>query len=468
MTYSHFERLSGMDLSFLAMEDGRAHMHVALVSIFDARPLQLDNGSIDFERILSFIEAELHKVPRLRQKLAWVPGIGQPVWVDDEDFNLRFHVRHTALPPPGDMRQLKRLAGRIMSQELDRGKPMWEHWFVDCIEGDRFALISKVHHCMADGVSGLAVAGMLINPDPHYEPEQHPEWVPRPAPGDTQLFLDEVRRRALAPLGMVSSQLRRSTGGSGGSLPSLSELRELAESGVSGGSATPLNTQVGPHRRFDWTRFSFDEVHDLAATAGGKVNDVVLAVTAGALRGFLAQRGMDVEQTELRAMVPVNVRTEDDASTMGNRVSGLIVPLPIGEPDPWSRLEQIVETTRELKASGQSQTADAMSQMLEFLPPRILGPFFRRGSQSTPANLAVTNVPGPQLPLYMLGARQLETYPAVPLIGNQALGIALMSFDDGLFWGFNTDWDAVPDLHDLVERIDASFEELQAAANTRG
>lgn len=462
MTDTYYERLSGQDLSFLAMEDGRAHMHVGMVSIFDASPLRLDNGGIDFDRILAFVEAHLHDVPRLRQKLAWVKGFGQPVWVDDADFNLQFHVRHTALPPPGDIRQLKRLAGRIMSQELDRGKPLWEHWFVDCIEGDRFALISKVHHCVADGVAGLAIMAALVGPDPDHEPEPPPRWAPRPPPGDTQLLVEEMRRRWAIPFEMLGAQLRRSGSGSSGSIPSLSALRELAETSMGGGSATPLNRQIGPHRRFDWARLSFDDVHEIAKLAGGKINDVVLALTTTALRGFLRQRGMAVDDLELKAMVPVSIRNEADASAMGNQVSNLIVPLPIDEADPWVRLEHIIEITRELKKSDPALRFDDLSQLIDLVPPPLLGPVFRRGSQSTPANLAVSNLPGPRIPVYLLGARQLEMFPVLPLIGNQALGIALMSYDDSLCWGFNSDWDAMPDLHELVERLEAGHDELMA------
>jgi WS/DGAT/MGAT family acyltransferase len=396
----------------------------------------LANGGIDFERIEAFVDAQLHLVPRLRQKLAWVKGFGQPVWVDDTSFNLHYHLRHTALPPPGDLRQLKRLAGRIMSQELDRGKPLWEHWFVDGVEGGRFALISKVHHCVADGIGGLAIIGTLAGPDPEYRPDPPPDWVPRPSPGDAQLFVDEIRRRSIAPVELLSSQLRRSGGGLVGSLPSVSALRELAETSI-GGTPTPLNTPIGPHRRFDWVRLSFDEVHDIAARAGGKVNDVALAVTTGALRGFLAEQGVDVDHLELRAMVPVSTRSESETGELGNRVSNLVVPLPIGEADPWVRLERIIDVTRELKGSKEPSIVDAMSSLIEFLPSPLLGPVVRRGSQGTAANLAVSNIPGPRVPLYLLGARQLDMYPVLPLIGNQALGIALMSYDDSLCWGFN-------------------------------
>ena len=459
MTETYHERLSGQDLSFLAMEDGRAHMHVGVVSLFDAGPLRSANGGIDFERIEEFVDAQLHLVPRLRQKLAWVKGFGQPVWVDDASFNLHYHLRHTALPPPGDLRQLKRLAGRIMSQELDRGKPLWEHWFVDGIEGGRFALISKVHHCVADGIGGLAIIGTLAGPDPDYRPDPPPDWVPRPSPGDAQLIVDEVRRRTIKPVELLASQLRRSGTGSVGPLPSVSAFREFAETSV-GGTTTPLNAPIGPHRRFDWLQIPFEEVHDVAARAGGKVNDVALAVTTGALRGFLAAHGVAVDDLELRAIVPVSTRSESEKGALGNRVSNLIVPLPIDEADPWLRLERIIEVTRELKASSEPSIVDAMSSLIELLPPLLVGPVVRRGSQGTAANLAVSNIPGPRVPLYLLGARQLDMYPVLPLIGNQALGIAVMSYDDSLCWGFNSDWDAMPDLHDLVDRVAEGHAEL--------
>jgi WS/DGAT/MGAT family acyltransferase len=390
-----------------------------------------------------------------------VKGFGQPVWIDDPDFNIHYHVRHTALPPPGDIRQLKRLAGRIMSQELDRGKPLWEYWFVDCVEGDRFALIAKVHHCVADGIAGLAIIGSLVGPDPAREFEPRETWVPRPAPGDAQLLVEELRRRSVAPIELLGEQLRRL--GSSGSPFSLRGLRGLADASL-GGDRTGLNVQIGPHRRFDWVRLPFEEVHEIAARAGGKINDVALALTTAALRGFLRGRGVDVDSVELRAMVPVNIRNESDSRTAGNHVSNLIVPLPIAEADAWSRLEQIVATTRELKRSTSSLTVDDMSHLIELLPRPLLGPVLRRGSQSTPANLAVSNLPGPRVPVYLLGARQLEAYPVLPLIGNQALGIALMSYDDSLCWGFNSDWDAMPDLHDLVDRVEASFDELWTVA----
>jgi WS/DGAT/MGAT family acyltransferase len=469
MAYAYFERLSAMDLSFLAMEDGRAHMHIGSVSIYDAEPLRSPEGGIDFERILAFIEAQLHKVPRFRQKLEWVPGFAQPVWVDDSRFNLRFHVRHTALPPPGDMRLLKRLSGRILSQEFDRGKPLWENWFVDGLEGNRFALISKVHHCMADGISGVDTASLLVGPDPDYQPPPPREWIPRPAPGGARLVLDELRHRLEAPWSLLRSAREGSDPDGGASSRAsresgsgLGALIDSAREAIAGTSATPLNVEIGPHRRFDWTHFPFDEMRSIGRRAGGTLNDVVLAVASGALRAFLGRRGVPVDTIEFRAVVPVSVRRGSERGSLGNRVSGLLTRLPLDEADPWKRLLRVVETTHELKSSGQSGAGDLMGQALDLLPTQLLGPLFRAASRSSAANLVITNVPGPRVPVYLLGAKLLETYPVVPLIASQALGIALLSYDEGLFWGFNADWDALPDLHDLVEDVERSYGELSA------
>lgn len=460
----HFERLSAMDLSLLAMENGRAHMHIGSVSLYDSAPLRDEGGGIDFERVLSFTEAQLQKFPRLRQRLEWVPGFGQPVWVDDDRFNLRFHIRHTALPHPGDIRQLKRLAGRILSQELDRAKPLWEYWFVDGITEDRFAVICKIHHCMADGISGVALGNLFVGPDASYEPPPCIEWIPRPAPSGIQLAVEELRHRLTAPFGLLRSARQPSSRGS--AAPARQGLQGLFANALKRASKTPINVEVGPHRRFDWTRLAFDDVHTIAKRAGGTVNDVALAVTTGALRGFLGQRDVMVDDLDFRAVVPVSMRTEAERSSMGNRVSELIARLPLEEADPWKRLLRVVEMTQALKASGQSGAGDLLGQAAELVPTQLLGPLFRLASRSSVANIIVTNVSGARIPVYLLGSRQLETYPVVPLLANQALGIALMSYDDGLFWGFNADWDALPDLHDLVQRVEAGSAELSAAART--
>ena len=462
MAYAHFERLSASDLSFLAMEDGRAHMHIGSVSTYEAGPLRGPDGGTDLARILAFAEAQLHKQPRLRQRLVRVPGFAQPGWVDDDRFNLRYHVRHTALPPPGDERQLKRLAGRILSQDLDRSKPLWEFWFVDGLDGDRVALIAKVHHCLADGISGVAVGNLLVGPDPDYRPPPQRTWVPRPAPSGARMVLDEAGHRLGAPLRLVRTQ--RSSGGGGGGGASRAGVASLLGNVVHRGSPTPLNVPLGPHRRFDWTSLPFAEVRRIGKHAGGTVNDTALAVATGALRRFLRQRGTRVEDLDVRAVVPVSVRRRDEQGAMGNRVSEMIAHLPLAEADPWQRLLAVVELTRGLKSSGQSGTGDLVNQAIDLLPAQLVGPLFRLFTRSSAANLIMTNVPGPRVPVYLLGARQLATYPVVPLLADQAVGFALMSYDRDLCWGVNADWDAVPDLHELVLAIEEGFAELSAAA----
>jgi WS/DGAT/MGAT family acyltransferase len=342
-----------------------------------------------------------------------------------------------------------------------------DYWFVDGLEGNRFAVIAKVHHCIADGVSSVAMGSLMVGPDPDYRPAPRKEWIPRPAPGGTQLLLQELQHRLAAPFGLLRAVAGGDEGGAGSAPPSRAGFRALLESATSAfasGSETPLNVEIGPHRRFDWTRLPFAEVHAIGASAGGTVNDVVLAVASGALRTFLRRRGVAVEQLDFRAIVPVNVRTEGEHAALGNRVSGLLARLPLDVADPWQRLLRVVETTHELKASGQSGAGAFLGQLIELLPTQLLGPLFRQAARSSAANIVITNVPGPRVPVYLLGARQLESYPVVPLAPNQALGIALLSYDDGLSWGLNADWDAVPDLHDLVEQIEASFQELRAVA----
>jgi WS/DGAT/MGAT family acyltransferase len=466
VSYAYCDPLSAVDATFLAVEDANAHMHIGSVALFEAEPLRKQEG-LDFDGILQLCAAQLHKAPRFRQKIAYVPGLAQPVWIDDACFNLRYHLRHTALPAPGDERQLKRLAGRIMSQQLDRGKPLWEVWIVEGVEGDRVGVIWKLHHCMADGISGIDLMNVLMGPDPHYRPKPPAKWVPRPAPSAGRLLLSEARRRVSLPFSLLgrgagsARELWRRIGSPRELLRSLGDR----ESGPLGGlEATPLNVEIGPHRRFDWASFDLAAVLEIRALAGAKLNDVVLSVVAGALRAFLRQRGVRVEDLDFRVGVPVSVRSEAERGTLGNRVSGLIVRLPLDETDPWKRLLRVADTTHELKGSGQVGGAELIESLAELVPSPLLAVLTRFGLRHQPTNLVVTNVPGSPVPVYMLGARMLAVYPVVPLAPNQGLGVALLSYAGGLYWGFNSDWDAFPDLHDFAGEIQVQFEELRKAA----
>ena len=465
---SYSERLSAVDASFLEIEDQGTHMHVAVVLIFDAAPLTLENGGLDIERVRTFIASRLHRIPRYRERLTRIPVDGQPAWVEDENFNLHYHVRHTSLPQPGDVRLLKRLAGRIMSQQLDRGKPLWEMWIVEGLEGGRFAVITKVHHCMVDGIAGVDVLMLLMRRSPDASIEEPPAWFPRPRPSPGVLLAEEAVRRVRRPLNLArraTKALREPSSAVASVWESVSAVGEALDAGMRSAPNTPLNPpHIGPHRRFDWIRFDLDAVKEVRSRLGGTINDVVLATVAGAVGRFLRGRGVGTARLDFRAMVPVSTRVAAERGRFGNRVAMLLARLPINEPDPRERLRRVSETTAGLKHSKQVLGAELIEEIGDWLGTAIVTGSVRLAARIRAYNMVVTNVPGPRVPLYLLGAPLLETYPMVPLFSNQALGIALFSYHGGLYWGFNADWDRVPDLHELVEMLVLEFDELRKAA----
>ncbi len=466
-TRMHFERLTALDASFLAIEESASHMHVAATLLFDAAPLTLPHGGLDSERIRSFVASRLHLVPRYRQRLAWTPRTGHPVWVDDDRFNIVYHVRHTALPKPGSERQLKRLVGRILSQQLDRGKPLWEMWVVEGVEGNRFALIAKAHHCMVDGISGVDLLAALLSLAPDEVPGEAPAWIPRRVPSALELVAGEVRRRAEQPLrllGAAAEMLRRPLGALGAVGDAVASVAETLTSGLSAASATPLNVPIGPHRRFDWLQLPLDDLRTVRRAFGGTLNDVVLATVAGGIGRFLERRGIRTEGLDYRAMIPVSFRTGAERGTLGNKVSLLLASLPLGERDPYRRLIRVIETTVRLKTSRQAHGTELLEELADLTATELLTQTVRLAVAMRTYNLVVSNVPGPPLPLHLLGARMTAVYPTVPLYANQGVGIALFSYAGDLYWGFNADWETVPDLHELVQDMAAAFDELRALA----
>jgi diacylglycerol O-acyltransferase len=469
MAYSHYERLSALDAAFLEVENQNAHMHVGAVSIFDAAPLTRADGVIDIDRIRRLVEVAVHRFPRYRQRIAIVPLFRHPVWVDDASFNLNYHVRHVSLPKPGDERLLKRLTGRIMSQQLDHGKPLWELWIVEGLEGDRVALITKAHHCMIDGVGSVELTGAFLRATPELPRllEDPPGWVPRAVPSPLELLLGEIQHRASAPLaalGAARQALSDPLAGLRSLRESLGGLAEAIGAGARPASPTPLNFDIGPHRRFDWLEMDLNAIKDIKTRLEGTVNDVVLAVVSGALGRFLHGRGQPVDNLNFRAMIPVNVRTEAERESIGNRVSMMVTRLPLEERDPRRRLHRVIEATSALKRSKQALGVKTLEEISDWTLTTLFAAFARLSTLSRPYNVVVTNVPGPQFATYLLGAETRAVYPLVPLNRNQALGIALFSYNGGLFWGFNSDWDALPDLHDLVDATRKEFELLRTAA----
>jgi WS/DGAT/MGAT family acyltransferase len=469
MTDVYYDRLTQMDNSFLVLETQHVGLHVASTSIHEAAPLRRDDGSLDIDRVRDYVVARLELIPRYRQRLELTPLEGHPVWVDDPNFNVMYHVRHARLPHPGNERQLKRMTGRIFSQLLDRSKPLWEMWVIEGLEGDRVAVHSKVHHCMVDGISGSELISTLLTEEPIEKVDSPAIWKPRPIPSRFELGVGEVARAVQAPwyIGEALWRLARDEDHARHHLTERLRAFGRTISDAAGKSVTPVpfNQPVGPYRRLDWTTMPIDRIRAVRRAADCTVNDVVLATAAGALGRFLdRRRGVDPGEVHFQVMAPVSTRSAEESGTLGNRVSAWMVELPIAEREPLQRLALVHEQTQELKDSNRAEGAEVLSQVTEWTGSILLSLASRLMTLGTPFNSVITNVPGPRNPLYLLDSKLLEIHPHVPLAGTMGLGIALFSYAGTLSWGFSADWDQVPDLHELVLETQRSFESLCEAA----
>jgi WS/DGAT/MGAT family acyltransferase len=459
-----YERLSAQDASFLAAETSTVHMHITGAQIFDAQPIITPDGGIDIKAIKRSVESVLHLIPRYRQRLKWIPFENHPVWVDDHHFNLDYHIRHTALPRPGHNEQLKLLCSRIMDQPLDRQRPLWEFWVAEGLEGNRFAIITKMHHCMLDGQAGADLTHILLSLTPQGEVNEPVPYMPRPSPTSMELFRDSLSQRLTMPLRAIAGlrEVTRLTADAREEFwVRVKALADLLGWAVQPASDTPLNGRVGLHRRFDYLVTPLPDVKRIAKKAGASVNDVVLSVVTGAVREFLIRRRVRPDKIDFRVSAPVSVRRGEQRGEMGNHVSAWIVRLPIGEAEPAAQLERIRTITEELKRSRQALGVETMMAVAEWTPAVLLSLGAR--AASGPINMIVTNVPGPQVPLYLLGCRLLEVFPQVPLLQTTGLGVALFSIDGKLCWGFNADYELIPDLRYFVRAIEASLGRLAAA-----
>jgi diacylglycerol O-acyltransferase len=448
------DRLSGLDASFLHMERAGAHMHVASTIIFEGE-------APSHAEFRDHISSRLHLVPRFRQKLRQVPfDQGRPVWVDDPHLNLDYHVRQTALPAPGSEEQLRNLGARIFSQQLDRTKPLWELWLVEGLDGDRFAIVGKSHHALVDGVSGVDITTVLfdLEPDPADPPMRPPKWAPRPEPTDLQLLGEALRERATSPREIVRG-FRAALRGPRQVLRGVGATGKMIGAGMAAPS-TPFNVEIGPHRRLAFVRTDLGLLKQVKDEHGGTVNDVVLSVVAGALGNYLRARGHDTEDLELRAMVPVSVRAEEEHGALGNRISAMMAPLPVWCEDPVERLHLVSETMGDLKGSGQAVGAEILTKITDFAPPTIASQAARLQPAQRFFNLVVTNVPGPQFPLYVLGRKMEAIFPMVPLARRQALCIGIMSYNGTINFGLVGDYDAMADLDSFALDLEASVEEI--------
>ena len=455
------DRLTAIDAGFLAQEGPTTHMHIGGVALMDGPPPELDE-------FMTHVRSRLHLVPRYRQKIVEPPlEAGLPLWIDDPSFNLGYHVRHTALPKPGDEATLMRLIGRLFAQRLDRSKPLWELYLVEGLEDDRFALISKSHHALVDGVSGADIATVLfdLRPEGTDLPPAEP-WVPHREPTRAELIARGVEGAARTVVGLAAKAVAEAAPREvlGRAREMAQGVGEVARTALKAPPQTPFNVAPGPHRRFAVVRAELDEFKSVKAALGGTVNDVVLTAVAGGLAHFLRERGLDADGMELRACVPVSVRTEEKRSSLGNEITIMMAPLPVGVADPLRRLARVREVMDVLKESKQAVGAKTLAQMQDFAPPTILAQASRLQFSSRMYNLLVTNVPGPQFPLYVLGRRMRAIYPVPFLAGDRALAIAIMSYDGGMNFGLLGDYDAMPDLGVVAEGIEGALAELEAAA----
>jgi WS/DGAT/MGAT family acyltransferase len=454
------EKMTALDASFLDLEDPVSHMHIGSVCIFEGPRLPA-------EELRGMVLAKLPRVPRYRQVVRAVPfSVGRPVWVDDQHFNLDYHLRRTGLAAPGGDEELRRLVGRIMSQQLDRAKPLWEMWVVEALDAERWALISKVHHCMVDGVAGTELTDALMDREPLPTPPVTDTWKPRPVPASPVLLARGVADTLLIPWEVVSAVpgpgklLRRS----GEAAQGLLRMRGLTV-------PTPpssLNGPLGPHRRWSWARARLAEIKEVRTALGGTVNDVVLACISGGFRHLLTTRGEAVER-RVRTLVPVSVRSADERGTYNNRVSAMFADLPVGIDDPVARLHSITAQMADLKHSHEAVAGEVLTSLTGFAPPMLLALGERMATRlpQRSVNTVTTNVPGPQYPLYACGRRMLEAFPYVPLGGHVRVGVAIYSYDGACTFGVTADYDAAPDVDVLCEGIQESLAELLRSARPR-
>jgi diacylglycerol O-acyltransferase len=459
----HLDRLTPIDAAFLHQEGRHSHMHIGGLTIIEGPPPATSE-------LLEQIRLRLHLVPRYRHKLANTAlDSGRPVWVDDPTFNLEYHIRHTALPTPGKWEQLCGLTARIFSQQLDRSKPLWEMWLIEGLEDDRFALITKTHHSLIDGIAGVDLATVLFDLSPEPPPLRHSgrPWQPHPEPGTTELIAAGVKGAVRAGLALAEGAIDALAHPE----HALARAREAAEgvgevvwATLNPAPETPLNVPIGPHRRFFGIACQLEDFKTVKNAFGGTVNDVVLAVVTGALRTFLISRGRRTEGVELRALVPVSVRVEDEKGEGGNRLVAMRGPLPVYIADPVQRLRFVSQAMDGLKESKQALGAEVIAGVQNFAPPTLLAQASRLNFSTRLFNLIVTNIPGPQFPLYVLGREMLEAYPVAFLPENHALDIAIMSYNGQMNFGLLGDFDALPDIGEISASISAELEKLVSLA----
>ena len=456
------QTMSPLDASFLHIEDAVTHMHIGSVGIFEG-------PAPGPGEVRSAVAGRLLLVPRYRQKARFVPlALGRPTWVDDPHFNLDYHVRRTALPAPGGDAELRNLVGRVMSQQLDRAKPLWEMWVAEGLDDGRWALISKTHHCMVDGVSATDLLSVILSEEREPERADAGSWKAEPEPNSVELIAHSLALRAASPYEALRTALSAARGPRRVGRKAIDTARGAANlrSLLNPNPTSSLNGPIGPHRRWDWTRARLSDVRQIREAYGATINDVVLAAITNGFRELLVSRGEPVEGRVVRSLVPVSVRAGDEHGTYDNKVSAMFAELPIEIEDPVGRLRSLHEQMQHLKQSGQAVAAERLTALGGFAPAMLLSLAGRVGTRlpQSSVNTVTTNVPGPQHPLYLAGRRMLEAFPFVPLGGHVRVGVAIFSYDGGINFGVTGDFDTAPDIGVLCDGIEDGIAELLSAA----
>jgi len=459
------ERMSSLDAVFIAVEDSVNHMHIGSVGIFEGPPPSYDD-------VRTLVASKLRLVPRYRQRVREAPmGIGRPFWIDDVHFNLDYHLRATALPVHADRRALERLVGRVMSQPLDRNRSLWEMWVIDRLSDDRWAIPSKVHHCMVDGIAGTDLLGLVMDAEPDTPPGSVDDWTPTSEPSRLDLGRASARM-AVDTVGDVVSGVahaaRRPARAWDGVRNVAVGLERLVMPTRRAGAS--LTGSIGPHRRWVRTRASLDDIKTVRQAFGGTVNDVVLAAVTRGFRELLLDRGEPVENRTVTTLIPVSMRTTDAREVMDNRVSAVYARLPVGIDDPIERLGAIREHMDQLKRSHEIDASVAVVGFGGVAPPVVAAAVARALVHAQEfVQTVATNVPGPQFPLYACGRRMREAYPYVQIAGHIRIGVAIWSYCGDMYFGITGDWDGAPDIDKVALGIDLGFEDMckeAAAADT--
>ncbi len=468
-----YETLSMLDYSMLIVEEPIHPMHTGALTIFKSGRMKTEGGGIDFDALRDAFEGVLHHIPRYRQKLMWqdpqqaisnlrTPGWLErlseqpPVWVDDPDFDIHYHVRHIAVPRPGSEEQLKGIVGRLLETPLDRAKPLWEAWIIEGLQGGNFAVLIKIHHCMVDGMAGVGLAQYLLSPDPEKGAEKPKPFKPRPAPTVADLRKEDHAqkfRSSMSAMGSLGESLLKPGSWWENTERAIRSFQDVLSTNTGmTRSETPLNGEVGLHRQVEWCYTPLAEIKAIKNALGCTLNDALMVIVNGAIREYLKLHKINVKETPFRIGMPVDLRAEGDDSE-GNQITMMLVELPISETRLEKQLELIRAQTGKLDKGNQAFVINTIMSVVEYVP--VVMPLIAKNFAG-PGNCYLTNLRGPQFPLYQVGCEMVGCFPIAPLNGAMGLCIGAMSYQDQVCWGFACDPDLVTDMTRLRELLEES------------